>query len=529
MWFGTEDGLNRFDGYEFRQLRHDRADVQSLPNGWISSLVPSEDGLWIGTDGGGVVFRSVQTGKLSSPAQLRDSPDLQRVRGLSRDSLGRIWIASRDAGVAIFDPRTGELKRLRHSPTEPQSLSDNSVFTILSLRNGNKLIGTATGLDKLTAANLEISRVALPRELVPPGQPLRVRALTESADGMVWVGTDNGLGRYDPRNDRWRVYRQDPSSSGVLPDNRVQALLIDSQGRLWVGLIQGLAWFDAATETFSSYHRDPVEGRSLPDDYIVSLFEDRGGSLWIGTKSAGLAKWNPAHLVVRPYARQQRGRFQRSQHHLVRRGQARSPVDRNLRQRHQPAGSRQCEGQHAAPRQGQPRLTQRRPRHGDAREQRRRHLGRHHGWRTEPHRSAHAARRSIPARPGRPHDARGLRRHEPARGRQTNVGRHLWWRHLALRLEHPALREPARRPGRWPAPVERARHRAGARPYRARVDRHRRRRPQCLGRQDAPHLLLQARRQAARLAERRHDLLASWSTTTAASGSARAAAASIAW
>src|SRR5262245_51460705 len=53
MWFGTEDGLNRFDGYEFRQLRHDRADVHSLPNGWISSLVATDEGLWIATDGGG--------------------------------------------------------------------------------------------------------------------------------------------------------------------------------------------------------------------------------------------------------------------------------------------------------------------------------------------------------------------------------------------------------------------------------------------------------------------------------------------
>src|SRR6185295_5593715 len=79
MWFGTEDGLNRFDGYEFRQLRHDRANEETLPNGWISALVPAEDGLWIGTDGGGVVFRSAQTGKLSSPAPLRDTPDLQRV------------------------------------------------------------------------------------------------------------------------------------------------------------------------------------------------------------------------------------------------------------------------------------------------------------------------------------------------------------------------------------------------------------------------------------------------------------------
>ena len=56
MWFGTEDGLNRFDGYEFRQLRHDRSDSRTLPNGWISALVASDDGLWIGTDGGGALI-----------------------------------------------------------------------------------------------------------------------------------------------------------------------------------------------------------------------------------------------------------------------------------------------------------------------------------------------------------------------------------------------------------------------------------------------------------------------------------------
>src|SRR6187455_2955723 len=78
MWFGTEDGLNRFDGYEFRQLRHDRGDNESLPNGWVSSLVASEDGLWIATDGGGVVFRNALNGKLSAPPLLRDSADLQR-------------------------------------------------------------------------------------------------------------------------------------------------------------------------------------------------------------------------------------------------------------------------------------------------------------------------------------------------------------------------------------------------------------------------------------------------------------------
>jgi diguanylate cyclase (GGDEF)-like protein len=301
MWFGTEDGLNRFDGYEFRQLRHDRSDSKSLPNGWISSLIAAEDGLWIGTDGGGVVFRDAVTGQLTAPAELRDASDLQRVRTMARDRLGRLWIASRDAGVAVFDPRTHELRRIRHDTTRPNSLSDNSVFGIVHLRNGDILFGTARGLDRLSP-NFALAPVRLPPELVAAGQTVRVRALIESADGMVWVGTDAGLGRYDPANDRWRVYRavqsgtveRGAAASGTgLPDNRVQSLLIDSQGRLWVGMIQGLAWFDSATESFSSYRRDDAETSSLPDDYIVSLFEDRGGSLWIGTKSGGLAKWNP--------------------------------------------------------------------------------------------------------------------------------------------------------------------------------------------------------------------------------------------
>ena len=293
MWFGTEDGLNRFDGYEFRQLRHERGDEETLPNGWVSSLVATEDGLWIGTDGGGVVFRDAKTGKLSAPAQLSSAPDLQRIRAMSRDRLGRLWIASRDAGIAIFDSRKGDLRRLRYSPTEANSLSDDNVFSMVHLRNGDTLLGTARGLDRLSAANLDVSRLALPPELVPHGQPLRVRALTESPDGMLWVGTDGGLGRFDARSGHWRAYRQTPGSSTALPDNRVQSLLIDSQGRLWVGMIDGLSWFDPAAESFSSYHHDDAELRSLPDDYIVSLFEDRGGSLWIGTKSGGLAKWNP--------------------------------------------------------------------------------------------------------------------------------------------------------------------------------------------------------------------------------------------
>src|SRR6185295_3653826 len=215
----------------------------------------------IATDGGGVVFRNGATGKLESPEELRDTPDLQRVRALARDRLGRLWIASRDAGVAIWDPRDQSLKRLHHSPTQAASIADNSTFSILHLRSGDTLIGSASGLDRLSASSLDVSRVTLPVELVAPGTPLRVRALTESPDGTVWVGTDAGLARFDARNGRWRVYRENPASKTALPDNRVQSLLLDGRGRLWVGAIRGLAWFDPETESFHAYHHDNADGR----------------------------------------------------------------------------------------------------------------------------------------------------------------------------------------------------------------------------------------------------------------------------
>src|SRR4029079_18992894 len=95
----------RFDGYEFRQLRHERGDEETLPNGWISALVASEDALCIGDDVGAGVFGDAATDRRSAPAQLRDAADLQRVRVMARDRLGRLWIASRDAGHAILGPR----------------------------------------------------------------------------------------------------------------------------------------------------------------------------------------------------------------------------------------------------------------------------------------------------------------------------------------------------------------------------------------------------------------------------------------
>ncbi len=213
MWFGTEDGLNRFDGYEFRQLRHDRADEQ---------LAAQRLDLFAGrrakTACGSAPTAAAWCSATRRPASSRAPAAVARCAPTC--SACARWRATASAGsgspratpASPFSIRAPvSCSACATRPPSRSSLSDNSIFSILPLRSGDKLIGTATGLDRLSAANLDVTRIALPGELAPAGQPLRVRALTESADGMVWVGTDDGLGRYDPRNERWRVYREDAS------------------------------------------------------------------------------------------------------------------------------------------------------------------------------------------------------------------------------------------------------------------------------------------------------------------------------
>jgi ligand-binding sensor domain-containing protein len=322
--------LNRFDGYEFRQLRHDRGDEQSLPNGWISSLVASEDGLWIGTDGGGVVFRSVRPAS-SSPAALRDIADLQRVRTLARDRLGRLWIASRDAGVAIYDPRTRELQP--HAPFAHRTALAVRQFGL----QPSCSCATATRCrHRDRARRLRGQSRRLTRSRCRPSSPRRPAAARARADR---VAGRHGLGRHRPASAA--TIRATSAGACItgrgnssLPDNRVQSLLVDSQSRLWVGTIHGLSWFDSRDRTFRQLsarsrraafaagrlHRVLVRGprrlavdrhqdrrlakwnprtwsfghfrasaeEGFTDRNITSFAEDKLGRLWIGTFGSGI-------------------------------------------------------------------------------------------------------------------------------------------------------------------------------------------------------------------------------------------------
>ncbi|HEY4213570.1 MAG TPA: two-component regulator propeller domain-containing protein [Steroidobacteraceae bacterium] len=283
LWFATEDGLNRYDGYGFEHVRHDRARADSLPSSWVGSVAFDNGGrLWVATDGGGVAWQDPNTGRFTAIA----SEYISRARALYFDSAGILWIGTRESGVVSYDPIHHTLKRFRTTPN-PEI---DSIYAFAEDGPSGLWIGTGSGLRYLNRTTGLVEDHQL--HLESAGTRAQVHALLLEPDGSVWVGTNQGLERFNPNTGAGQTFRHVQRMPHSLPSMAVSSLLHDSGGRLWVGTDSGLALLDREHGDFETYRFDATDPDSLPDDHIGALFEDRGGLLWVGTK-AGVGKWSP--------------------------------------------------------------------------------------------------------------------------------------------------------------------------------------------------------------------------------------------
>ncbi len=300
LWVGTQDGLNRYDGYGFRVYKNDPTDPRSLPTNWIEVLAEDRDGnLWVGTQGGGLARWERATGTfVRVPLDPPDpsSPPSVRVRALAFDRRGDLWAGTFRSGAARI-AAGGEVERFRHDPSDPASLSDDRVRAIYEDRAGNLWIGTLAGLDLYDRASPGRATGSFRHLRHDPGDPRslsddRVTAILLDHRGALWVGTEQGLNRRDPGGGFVRFLHR-PEDPASLSHDHVGALLEDRSRRLWVGTDGGLNLLPGPGAGFVRYRHDPGDPRSLSSDRVLALHEDRGGVLWVGTQSAGLNRWNP--------------------------------------------------------------------------------------------------------------------------------------------------------------------------------------------------------------------------------------------
>lgn len=297
MWFGSQSGLQRYDGYRLTMFRNDADDPGSLPDNYVSASYEDGNGmLWFGTKGGLARFDPA-SGRFQRFA-LRDEGRsiLRWVQAIVPDPDGALWLATND-GIVRFDPASGHHRAWTNDPQDPHSLHDNRV-TALAFDNGGALwAGTQAGVARMHPETGHFTHFPIDAR----SDPLRNNVLAMSMDprDTLWIGTEAGLVA-------WRVgdgtpRRQPLGDAPGLDTARIMSLYRDAGDNLWVGThAGGLKWRDASSDRFVTYAHSPQDQHSLSDNQVPAMLVDRTGTLWVGTFYGGV---NRADLASGGFAR----------------------------------------------------------------------------------------------------------------------------------------------------------------------------------------------------------------------------------
>ncbi|GHU70319.1 hybrid sensor histidine kinase/response regulator [Bacteroidia bacterium] len=335
IWIATENGLNKFNGYNFTVYFEQPNDSTSLRGNYVYSVLEDSKGrFWVGTIGG--LFRYDRETDLFCPFPIQDKQPiyLDRVtwiledkkgniwlsrfnNGIIRldaetlhptfynrqnsdlkydhidcvyeDNFGNLWLGMHENGVYLFNPSDGSVKHFQQNPKTPGSLSDNRVFSICEDSFGRVLIGTLGGGVNIYDRPSQTFSVWKTGRSETENQ---IFTMILDRKGNLWMGTDGaGILRYDPSGKSLPF----PDLSSDLYDskkNKVHYLFEDKQGNIWADLYQkGILFIPSAAGYFKNYGFNPFDSqRSIGTQCVISVLEDSAGDVWIGTDGAGLYK-----------------------------------------------------------------------------------------------------------------------------------------------------------------------------------------------------------------------------------------------
>ncbi len=296
MWFGTENGLNRYDGHSFKIYKHVSKDPFSISDNMIFSIFEDLSGiLWVGTRSGGLNKFDRETDRFT---HYRNDPDdlysliNNSVYLVYEDRSDDLWISTRQ-GLNKFDRETGRFFRYQNDQNDPGSLSSNFITSICEDQSGMLWLGTTLGLNKFDKESGRFFRYFNDPDDLNSLSSNYVRSVCIDRSGLLWIGTyGEGINKFDQKTGRFTRYRNDPENPNSLNDNNIRSIYEDQTGVLWIGTTKGLNKFDHGAGRFTHYRSDPDNPNSLNNNSIWTIYEDKSGVLWIGTRFGGINKIN---------------------------------------------------------------------------------------------------------------------------------------------------------------------------------------------------------------------------------------------
>ncbi len=285
MWIGTDDGLNKYDGYHFIIFKPEQGNPYSISNSRVLSV--TEDGtgnLWVGTNGGGLNRYDRRTNRFHTYIPEKNNPS--SLTGLIVHCMlampdGNIWIGTEN-GLSVYDPKNEKFLDPFQDPFL-RSVSDIPVHALACVDRNIVFAGTSQGLFQMDMEkkqadhflNNTFNKQSLPND--------KITALLPDKAGRLWIGTETGVSRMDSAG----VFISLKSSSAL-----VKAMLEDDGGRIWIATFGGgLDIWSDNTKSFTNYSYDHNNPYSLKNNEVLSLFKDFSGIIWVGTN--GIDIYNP--------------------------------------------------------------------------------------------------------------------------------------------------------------------------------------------------------------------------------------------
>ena len=302
VWIGTVNGLNRYDGYQFKIFRHDVYNNTTISNNSIKDLLVDKFGnLWIATADGLNKF-NFDTEDFTNFSFSPADSFLQITRNtqcIAEDNDGVIWLGTIGSGLIAFNPVNQKFIQFKHKKNDDFGIPDNTISDIIIDKKGTLWIGTSNGLSILETIEK--------KKLWKPSSRLifnnyyhtdrksslassRINCLFQDSKKDVWIGTPNGLSQLTPgnRNLMWFInYYHQNNDPEILPKNYIWTIFEDSRKQLWIGTEEGLALAVPSQQKekpkFCYYLQDLTNSQALHNSTIRTIFEDKSGLLFMGT------------------------------------------------------------------------------------------------------------------------------------------------------------------------------------------------------------------------------------------------------
>jgi ligand-binding sensor domain-containing protein len=285
LWFGTQDGLNRFDGYNFITIRKSADTTQGLLGNTINDVFCDSKGrLWVATTEG-VSLKQQGINRFDVFHPLKGKV-MHRIK---EDAEGYIWAVTFDSGIYQISPDLKTIKPFFSTGEFAKKMID------IALSPSNELyVATRSALLHWRSDKQDFDILTLKTLLNKTEKEMTIRAFDFDKDGNIWIGGfDNGLfvAKRASNNTFSNIsYQNNVSQPNGLTSNSITEVHRAKNGDMWIGTRDGLSIFNVKTQTFKGYQHRDNDPLSISRDYVIVVFEDKQGLFWVGISGGGFCK-----------------------------------------------------------------------------------------------------------------------------------------------------------------------------------------------------------------------------------------------